>query len=415
MVEVMSEPSQPVVRPVLVTTISQALSAGSNFVILLALGRASGAFEVGKYGLAFGVYNAALGLQRSMMTDPLLARPVGSTADQRGENDRALTCSIAIAALAALIVGVVGFATDYDQLKILALFLVLVLTQDACRYLLFRNSRHAVAVALDGLWFAGSCTSFVILRGHPGHGPALIIWGVSGSVAAVLGLLMLRFRPVRPSVAAPWWRSHLWPSSRWLTLEAGVFHADQQVVIFGFTAMAGATLFGKYQIAQSLVGLSVFVTTGIGVVAVARFSHRTDDQLREAGLVSLISFGCVALVTASLLALSGPIVRLLYGDKITIPGQMILATGASLAFMAAAGGMQVLLRARRTERILPIARAVVLLAFAPAAVIVSKHNFSAALWILVGESVSYLLILTWAAARTRARVGVVPEPIDVVV
>jgi len=400
--------------PVVMSTASQGLSGASNFVIILALGREGGTAEVGRYALAFIAYSGALGIQRATLTDALMARRLGSTAPLPEETNRALVCSMAIAAIAAVVVAAIGLIGGVDLFALLAPLLLLVLVEDACRFLLFRNGRHSLAAVIDGIWFAVSCTAFIVLRSNPDATAALAVWGAGGALAALTGLALLRFRPTGIGTAVSWWRANLWPSSRFLVLETSFFQADQQIVAFGFTAMAGAAMFGTYQLAGSLVGLSIMVTTGIAVVAVSRFTHGEGTQIKAAATVSLVSFGCVAAVTLAFTALSVPLVRLLYGDHVTIPKGTILATGAIYAGAAAAGGVHALLRSRRTEAVLPVARGIGLVVFVPIAIVVSGHHFDLALWVLAMEGAFFLLITWMAALRAGAGAETVEATVDVV-
>ncbi len=380
--------------PVVITSVSQAFSAASNFAIVVALTRASGSAEVGRYILAFTVYTAALTMQRAMLTDALIARRPGSTAPVREEDNRTLTVAAAVSLTEAVVILMIGWGTGFKQLSLLSLFLVFLLMQDACRYVLFRNLRHGGAAILDGIWFVVSCTAFVILRRHPGHVVAVTVWGTGGSLACFVGLAFVRFRPAPLVDSLRWWREHLWPSTRWLALESVFFQSDQQVQAFGLTALAGPTLFGRYQQAGSLVNPAVFLTTGIALVAVTHFSRNERGQYGNALVVSAVCFGCVAAVTGVLLSISHFVIHLLYGNKTTISNAIILATGAIYACVVAATGVHGWLRSQRSERILPMARGIGLVVFAPIALVVADHHFVAGLWVLAAEAFVYMVIIS---------------------
>jgi hypothetical protein len=383
-------------------SLSQAFSAGSNFVILLVLGRMAGASQVGEYALAFVAYVAALGLQRAGVTDVMLARAPGSTAPVHDEGRFTITMSLMLSSAAALIALIIGLVTPYHQLALLAPFLIGLLLQDACRYLSFRRSEEHRAVVLDGIWLAGSCASFFVLHRWPTHSAAIIVWGSAGAIAGLVGLFMMRIRPASPALAVSWWRVHVWPSCRWLTTEALFYHTDQEVVAFGFTALAGARLFGEYQIALSFVGASVFLTSAIGILATRHMTRSAGTESGPAVWTAFVSFACVVAWTLFIVLISGLLVRVLYRGRVDIPAGMLVAAGAITALAAAATGPQALLLARRTERVIAAARGTCLLLFAPLAVVVSSWNFTAALWVLVLDAALYLAILSWAASRPAA-------------
>ena len=97
--------------------------------------------------------------------------------------------------------------------------------------MLFRNLRHAFAAMLDGIWFLVSCTAFVILRtrGSRRGGVGVGDRGPLGRLCRVL----LRRLSGRALDISSMVAHHLWPSTRWLTLEGAFFQADQQVQAFG--------------------------------------------------------------------------------------------------------------------------------------------------------------------------------------
>ena len=394
-------------------SLSQSLSAASNFIIFLALGRAAGAHEVGHFALAFVVYNAVLGLQRAMITDALLARPAKGATPSPSPERRAMTNSLILSSAAGCVVLVVGILTPFHQLAVLAPFLPALLLEDLFRYLFFRRMRPGLAVACDAVWVLVSYAGFVYLLAQPSIHTAVLIWGLGGLAGATTGLLIARtgFAPIGESVH--WWRTQLWRSSRWLTLESLFFHADQEITAFGFTAVAGAAVFGEWQIAQSLLGLAVFVNAGLSIMTVTHLSHNTSDR-RRAVLVSILSAGFVLLVTAAVCVGSTPLIRLLYGSRVSVPLGTIAATGLTLALGAAATGSIALLRARRDERTLPLARGVSLLLFTPAAVVVASRNFTAALYVLAAGAFVYLTIVARAAFVRPNVVVPLPQQTEVV-
>lgn len=398
------------VRTVGASSVSQAFSAASNFVILLALGRSAGAGEVGKYALAFVAYTAALIFLRASLSFALMGRKPGSTAPENVEIGDAITLATMFATGCALVAFAVGFLTPYKQLMLVAPFLIGVLVEDTCRFLLFRRGQHNLAVVLDGTWLALSCSAFFLLRSYPNHSAAILVWGSAGTIAGVMGVLMMRVRLGRPRPAFLWWKTHLWHSSRWLSIDSLLLSVDLQIAAFGFTAFAGAKLYGQYQIALSLVGVSVFLTTGIGILSITHLTRSGGTDKRSAAIAGIACFACGVVWTLVLVSMSGFVVHLLYGDSVKIPTAMLLAAGAFTAVAQGAAGPQYLLQARQTERVMPIARGIAVVIFPLIAVLVSRWNFEAALWILVGDGLAYLAIVSWVAFRARP----VPTEIEAV-
>jgi hypothetical protein len=289
--------------------------------------------------------------------------------------------------------------TPFHQLTVLAPILPVLLLEDLCRYLLFRRQRPKAAAVIDGVWAAVSCGGFFYLLHHPSSRMAILVWGLGGLLGAVAGFAVARLRiaPVREAI--DWWRGELWVSSRWLTIEAVLFHTDQELTAFGFTAMAGAAAFGDWQITESLLGVAAFLNVGLIVMSVTHFSRGVGDR-RTATYVSLSSVIFVALLTTALVLIAPHLIPLLYSKHVHLPASMIIPTGVFLGMGSAATGPIALLRARRTEKVLPLARAVALIGFSPAAVLVAHRSFTAALWILAAGACAYFIVVAFPAYRS---------------
>jgi O-antigen/teichoic acid export membrane protein len=379
--------------------VSQGLSAASNFVILLALARGGGSHVVGEFALAFVVYNATLGFQRAVVSDALLAR-VAATPDGGREADAcAATSSVLLSLSSALVVLIIGLATSYQQLTLLAVFIPPLLLEDLYRFLLFRRGRTGAAIIVDGTWVLVSCLSLPYLVTHASPHAAILIWGCGGTAACIVGGIVAGARFARPAPSYRWWREHLWCSSRWLTLEATLFHIDQQVQAFGFLAIAGSAAFGHWRLALALLGLAVFIDAGVRIVGVTHLSRHTRDH-RTAVQASAVSAAFTLALTAVVLVAEPVIVPLLYGDRVHVPRSVILICGIYLAASSAATGPLSVLRGQQRERPMPVARAVSLIVFTPLALLAARHDFEAGLWIITAGAVTYTAIVSWAAFAT---------------
>ncbi|WP_426572101.1 hypothetical protein [Aquihabitans sp. McL0605] len=376
--------------------ISQGLSAASNFIILLALARGGGSHVVGEFALAFVVYNAALGFQRAVVSDALLARLVDTDDGGADADARAATSTVLLSVTFAAVVLVIGVATDYHQLALLALFIPPLLLEDLYRFLLFRRGRTGAAIVVDATWVAVSCLALPYLIAHASSHAAILVWGLGGTAACIAGGIVTGAHFARPGPSYRWWREHLWCSSRWLTLEAVLFHLDQQIQAFGFVAIAGSAAFGHWRLALALLGLAVFIDAGLRIVGVTHLSRHTGDR-RTAVQASAASAAFTLALTAILLLAEPVIVPVLYGDRVHVPRAIILVCGTYLALSAAATGPLALLRGQQRERAMPTARAASLVLFTPLALIVARHDFVAGLWIITAGAATYTAIVAWAA------------------
>ena len=386
-------------RSVGLITVSQTFSALSNFLIVMALGRYGGIRMVGEYSLAFVTYTAFLGVQRAAVTNPLMARALGSTGPAAEEASLAVMSSLCLGLGTSVVLVVVGSGLGIAPLAMLGLVLPGVLVEDALRFVAFRSGRHVVAVVIDGLWVVGSAGSVLVLRAHAGSARAVLLWGLAGSLAAVVGMVYLRVRPRPLPAACRWWRAYLWRSGRWLILDAFLYNVDIQVQAFGFTAAAGIEAFGRLQVAQSLVGVAAFVTTGVNVVALSYLARNHERRERTAVMVSVIDLITVLVLTGGIVVALHPILHVLYGHRIVLGAPIVLAAGLYMGLLVAGSGPQALLMARHSEQALPATRTLLTAFFTPLAVATSVVGFQDALWVLCAGAAMYVVVISYVVYR----------------
>jgi hypothetical protein len=104
------------------------------------------------------------------------------------------------------------------------------------------------------------------------------------------------------------------------------------------------------------------------------------------------------------------VVNTLYGSKVHISNSVILVAGVIAGLLAGGGGFQAVLRARRYERPMPLTRLASFFIFPPLAVLLSKHNFTGALWVLAAESLTYFVIVVISARRSVRLAPTRPVP-----
>ena len=133
--------------------VDQALSSGSNFLLSLVLVRSVSPHSFGAFGIALVTFHAVLSLSRTQVSEPLVIRFSNSSDEDwkrasRSSTGFALTLGV-LGASGMVIFGLFTAGALRTSLLTLAIFLPVLLVQDAWRFAFFAQGRPARAAAND--------------------------------------------------------------------------------------------------------------------------------------------------------------------------------------------------------------------------------------------------------------------------
>lgn len=321
----------------------QGLSSAINMALAVVVARATTPAEFGVFTLAFAIYIVALGVSRSVSSDPLTVRYSAVCRDEwkRGVAV-ALGTAIAVGAGVALFLfmGSWLFATDLrSSLLALALALPGLLAHSVWRfaYITARLPRHALIA--DALFGGVLLCLFGVLvaRGSSEAWEFIAAWGFAASIAVTAVAVFWRVRPAFRAIPS-WLSSHrdLSPS---FVGEFVVSNGILQLVTVLVAAVSGLAAAGAIRGAQVLFGPVNVVIMGVVATAIpegARLRQRSFAALAS-GMV-LVSLG-VTVVALSWGVVTGVLLpesvgRAVLGD--TWP--MAVAVVPALTFFLAATG-----------------------------------------------------------------------------
>lgn len=374
--------------------VDQGLSAASNFALAIVVARSVDASEFGAFAIALMVYGISVAATKSVVGQPLQMRY--SSADplaQRAEISRATGFVLPIGAALAVVAAVIGLLVSGSvgsSMLALAIVLPVLLVQDSCRMAMFTIGKPAWAAAIDAVWTVVqfALLAALLLTGHQQVWLLIIAWGVAAGISALLGLVLLRVRPMILQ-GLGWFRSqrHL---IRYLFPEylLGLGAAQFGIVLVGVVASADAV--GSLRAAQVLLGPLLILATAAFQFAVPEMASRPSMTSRQRAAFGLGISGGLGLITIAyvggLLLMPGWAGAALFGDSWAGAAAVLLPMGlASLASSQANGPAGVLYamgRAQWTFRITlvkgPVTMVVLLL--------------GAALWAAPGAAWAFFLI-----------------------
>ena len=339
-------PSYRALRVVGWNVADQALSALSNLGLSIVVARTTTASGFGAFAVAFLLFGITLAVTKSVVGQPLQMRWSGTSAARRLPAFRAgLGAAALLGGAFGLLVLVAGLAVGGDlggALVALAVVLPGLMLQDSCRMAAFTLGRPQLAALIDAVWTAVQFGLLVILisNGRPQVGGLILAWGGAAAVSALLGLAVLRARPVL-SHARAWVTEHR-DLIRYLLPEYFLGLGAMQFGILLVGVIASATAVGSLRAAQVLLGPLGIVGAAVFQFAVPEVARRAPATTRwlatlAAGLsggLGLLTIGYVAL----LMLLPDAVGVVLFGDSWAGAAAVLLAMGLSSVSSSLANG-----------------------------------------------------------------------------
>ena len=338
--------------------VSQALSSATSLGLSVIAARALGPSGLGVVAISFGSYLAVLGLQRALITEPLVAMSAALRTDLRSQATRnALSVALLLGVATSLVVAGVGIGVQGGvgrALVVVAPWLPALVIQDFWRASLFRDRRPRAAVTNDAVWLL-AMTAAVPGAWAIGTGWAIVgCWAVGGLAGAVLGFYQSRVRPAPLGTAVSWCRSELWTLGRWLALNSLVGTICGYALLFLLAAIVGTSALGGLKAVTTLftplsvIG-SAIALPGLPALARARLASERA-AIRLAVRIGLACVGLTALYVGLLGMGGGSIVPHIFGPSFNRYADLVWPVSASQMFAASAVGFVLLLKAQRRGR-----------------------------------------------------------------
>jgi O-antigen/teichoic acid export membrane protein len=335
--------------------IDQGLSSLTNFTLTLVAGRLLGPAGLGTIVVGFSVYLLALGLQRRLLTEPMLSSTAAASSDGWSDTcGRAFTLCLAAAVTVAVAIALAGLMIPGfigRGLFLIAPWLVPALLQDLWRNILFAERRSVSAAMNDGVWvlaMGAAIPAALILR----SGWSVIgAWGAGAVAASLVGIVQTKVSPRHPIGAWRWWKADAWPFGRWNASAAIVTNVGTQASTLVLSTILGASSVGGLRAAHSLFAPLTLITPAIalpGLPAIMR--ARTAGERHGRRLALKLSLVALAAASAFIIALALGAWRLLpflFGDEFSDYKELLWPIAFGQVFLAISVGYLTLLRAQR--------------------------------------------------------------------
>jgi O-antigen/teichoic acid export membrane protein len=278
----------------------QGMSSLSNFAVNLYIARTLGALDYGAFSLAYVTYGFALNASRGLSTDPLLVRFSGVEPKVWKRAVGACTGTAIVVGLAAGIcvlgVGTVIGGSTGIAFVALGLTMPALMLQDSWRYSFFAAGRGFHAFLNDTVWTVVLLPALVVLAktGHATTFWFVTAWGASAGVAALIGPIQARVRPM-PSIGYGWIVRHKDLGLRYLA-EGTTNSAAVQLRNYGIGGLLGLAAVGYVQAANTLMGPFMVIFFGMGLVTLPEAARVLRNSPRRLPLFCIAVSGGLTLL-----------------------------------------------------------------------------------------------------------------------
>lgn len=341
----------------------QGLSALTNVALAFLVARAVSASAFGAFSVAFLVFILLIGLERAMVGEPMSIRYSNAEGEERRRAVGAAMATVLVTTLVGgLLVASGGLIVGGPlgtTLLVLAPALPGLILQDACRMTFFAQRRPHLALLNDATWTVVqfAAMGFLYVKGVDQPWPYVLAWGVSATVAALLGLVQLRAWPLFGEVV--WWMRAQLDLTGYLMLEYLMGAASAQGSILLVGAVGSLHDVGSFRAAQTLLGPLGIVATAVMTFLLPEVSRRTnmlsETRVRiAAGVSAVVAVGAV-LYTGGLLLIPDSLGTSLLGDTWTGASDVLLPMAVASAAGSVTLGPAIIIyamgQARKTFRL----------------------------------------------------------------
>lgn len=392
--------------------VDQGLSSATNFGLSVLAGRLLGAGGLGTVYLAFSVYLIVLMVQRSLVTETLLAITSALDPQRRARTARlGLTMSILGGVTATVLVialGAVASGTSSTAFFLIAPWLVGSLVQDFWRSLLFRERRGASAAANDALWFIAMAAAIPLAVAVRSESAVMAVWGLGACAGAAFGFRQTRIVPASILEAWTWWRTEAWPFGRWNAATSVVANVGSNVEAFVIAGILGASALGGFRAVQSIFAPLSLIAPAVGLPGLPAVARAYAEGFRRARALA-IRISCVAVAASvaffAVLFLGGwRLLPLLFGASFSQYQDLIVPVAVGQIFAAAGVGFPLLIKVQQRGRFLLISRlCVTIVGLAIVAFGATMYGLSGAVWAVAAWAFLTTLTLGLGAVRDPDR------------
>jgi O-antigen/teichoic acid export membrane protein len=345
---------------------AQGVSSAVTLGLSLLAGRLLGPQGLGIVYIGFVSYQFALGLQRGVVTQPLIAHAAPlAGALRRDLIASGATIVLVTGLLATALLLSVGVAVGGDGRRALWLFapwISAALLQEFWKAMLFQEGKGGASALSEVVRLAAIGLMLPLAIAHRSDYVIVGIWGVASALGLLIAVVSLPTRLGPPRPAFRWLRREAWALGRWLGAREIVYQAGSYATVLALAVVIGSSDLGGFRAAEALFSPFSLLAAAFLLPALPALARELATSRRAAQRLAVkIGVAAVAIGAAYFLVMAvfgGWLLTHLFGSAFA-PYRGLIWPMATVQLIAGASlGFGLLLLAERRGRVL-IAAAVV--------------------------------------------------------
>ncbi len=379
----------------------QIVSSASNFLVGIVIGRFAGIDELGTYAIAFFLWLILIGLNRSVLTEPLVIFTDDlETPDRLKSASRSQLLLALYLAGFTILISALAYVLGNDVWRttlVLAIALPVLLAQDFWRAVGFGVHRPILALVNDIVFIVVqfALTIAFIVVGYTTAPWFVVAWAVGAMAGALVGFLQFGVRPlVVPSSVEI---RRLWAQSRWMLGDFITMIGARELQQLLVALILPPADVGGLRAAESLMGPSVVIKLSGGNIGLPTMT-RSYRQSGYSGLMAVANrftfwvSGAQWLYCLVMVLIGPQLMVVLYGDEFSDYGWLIYVLSLQYAITATHFGQSIAVKVAEMARQMWVMRLFVSLTTLPISVfLAARFGLVAVVWFNVWVAVLFVV------------------------
>lgn len=379
----------------------QIVSSASNFLVGVVIGRFAGVDQLGTYAIAFFFWLIIIGLNRSVLTEPLVIFSDDLESSDRLEaaSRSQLLLALYLAGCTMLVsAGAYALGSDvWKTLLVLAVALPVLLAQDFWRAVGFGVHRPVLALVNDIVFIVVqfALTIAFIVAGYTTAPWFVVAWAIGAMAGALVGFAQFHVRPL--VVPASDEIRRLWHQSRWLVGDfVTMIGARELQQLFVALILPRADV-GGLRAAESLMGPSVVIKLSGGNIGLPTMTrnyrqHGYSGLMASAHRFTVWVSGAQWLYCLVMVIVGPQLMVVLYGDEFSDYGWLIYVLSLQYAISATHFGQSIAVKVAEMARQMWVMRIFVSVTTLPVSVfLAAQFGLAAVVWFYVWAAVLFVV------------------------
>lgn len=393
--------------------LDQGFSSATTFVFTTIAARSLGPSGLGAIALGYAMFLIALGLERALIVDPLIARVSASarSADEALRSAATVTIllSLALAGLAAVAAETLPLGSSHGMI-LFAPWLLPALAHTLLRAWLYREGRGGSATAANAAWLV-VLVALVAAGLRSTDWQITAAWGLGACAALAVAVARTEHRGLAsPRVAGGWFVHEALRLGTWLAASGVFFSAATYARVAGMSSILGTAAVGGYRAIEAAFAPTSLVGPALVNPGLPAMRDAVEQRPRRAwALAQRISLFSAAIVTTYVvvLALGQELVFRIFGDDFREYANLIapVAVGQVLVSLGTGFGIA-LLAARRASDLALLAILNGALVVALSLPLAATHGLEGAAWGIAVAQLPPLVVAIVLARRALRSPGV---------